>query len=89
MSTLISIITPTFNSVLFLDETIKSIIRQTYSNWELLVTDDCSTDDTWNILKEYVKKDPRIKIFRLAKLFRGRENGLHTQSTKISSGIRR
>jgi glycosyltransferase involved in cell wall biosynthesis len=64
---LISIITPTYNSSQFIRETIDSIINQTYAYWELLITDDCSTDDTWNILNEYIKKDNRIKIFRLDK----------------------
>lgn len=62
---LISIITPTYNSIQFIEETIRSIIKQTYQNWELLITDDCSTDGTWTLLKEYVKRDGRIKIFRL------------------------
>jgi glycosyltransferase involved in cell wall biosynthesis len=63
---LISIITPTFNSASFLEETIESIICQTYTNWELLITDDCSTDSTWLTLEDYVKKDSRVKIFKLA-----------------------
>jgi glycosyltransferase involved in cell wall biosynthesis len=67
MNTLVSIITPAYNSSQFIRETIESFIAQTYSNWELLVTDDCSTDNTWEILKEYAQKDNRIKIFRLDK----------------------
>lgn len=62
---LISIITPTYNSEKFVSETIDSILVQTYSNWELLITDDCSIDNTWHILEDYAKKDKRIKIFRL------------------------
>lgn len=62
---LVSIITSTYNCVDFVDETIESILAQTYNNWELLITDDCSTDETWNLLQKYAAKDARIKIFRL------------------------
>ncbi len=64
---LVSIITPTYNSGQFVEETIRSILRQTYKNWELLITDDCSTDDTREIIERYRKTDPRIKLFRLEK----------------------
>lgn len=63
----ISIITPTYNSLQFIEETIQSILNQTYSNWELLITDDCSTDGTRELLKQYASKDNRIKIFQLDK----------------------
>lgn len=66
MEILVSIITPTYNSLNYLDITIQSIINQTYKNWELLITDDCSTDGTWEKLKQYSLKDSRIKIFKLA-----------------------
>ncbi|MDD3078905.1 MAG: glycosyltransferase family 2 protein [Paludibacter sp.] len=62
---LVSIITPTYNSADFVSETIESIITQTYQNWELLITDDCSTDNTLKILQQYEQKDNRIKIFKL------------------------
>ncbi|UNY97889.1 glycosyltransferase [Zhouia spongiae] len=63
--TTVSIITPTYNSLEYINETIESIINQTYENWELLITDDCSADGTWELLKEYAEKDSRIKIFQL------------------------
>ena len=66
MEILVSIITPTYNSLNYLDITIQSIINQTYKNWELLITDDCSTDGTWEKLKQYSHKDSRIKTFKLA-----------------------
>lgn len=62
---LVSIITPAFNSSRFIRETIESILAQTYPYWELLITDDCSTDDTVEIVRRYVDLDPRIKLFRL------------------------
>ncbi len=62
---LVSIITPSYNSERLIGETIESIKAQTYTNWELLITDDCSTDETWEVIQEYVQKDKRIKAFRL------------------------
>ena len=61
----VSIITPTYNSEEFISETITSIINQTYTNWELLITDDCSSDDTLKIIDFFQKKDNRIKLLRL------------------------
>lgn len=66
-SELVSIITPTYNSIEFVEETIFSIQNQTYTNWELLITDDCSTDKTWDIITSFAKRDARIKVFRLHK----------------------
>ena len=62
---LVSIITPSYNSERFITQTIKSILKQTYTNWELLITDDCSTDDTVKIIKKFKKQDDRIKLFNL------------------------
>jgi len=65
MNELVSIVMPTFNVELYINDTIKSIISQTFQNWELLITDDCSKDKTWEMLVEFAKKDTRIKIFQL------------------------
>lgn len=64
---LVSIITPSFNSAEFISETIESILSQTYTNWELLITDDCSTDNTPDIVSKYMQLDNRIKLFHLGK----------------------
>jgi glycosyltransferase involved in cell wall biosynthesis len=64
---LVSIITPIYNSGKYIATTIESIINQSYQNWELLITDDGSTDDSIRIIKHYSKKDDRIKLFRLHK----------------------
>ncbi len=61
---LVSIIMSTYNAYDHVSASIDSIMAQEYSNWELLITDDCSTDDTMAILSEYAKKDTRIKIFK-------------------------
>ncbi len=62
---MISIITPLYNSSKFLKDTIDCVINQTYKNWELILVDDCSTDDSYEIAKEYRQKDNRIKVYRL------------------------
>lgn len=64
---LVSIITPCYNSADFIAETIEAILAQTYTEWELLITDDCSKDNTVEIVKSYIKKDSRIKLFQLEK----------------------
>ena len=58
----ISIILPTYNGSAYLRNSIESVLRQTYINWELIVVNDCSTDDTENIVNEYIKLDTRIKL---------------------------
>lgn len=64
---LISIITPTFNSSKYIEETIKSVQNQTYKNWELLITDDSSNDDTCEIVERFSQKDKRITLYQLKK----------------------
>ena len=62
---LVSIITPSYDSSRYIAQTIETIQAQTYKNWELLITDDCSSDKTFNIIKEFADKDKRIRVFRL------------------------
>lgn len=62
---LVSIVTPSFNSSKFINKAIESVLSQTYQNWEMLITDDCSSDDSCMIIERYVEKDDRIKLFRL------------------------
>jgi len=59
---LVSVIMPTFNASRYLAGSIESILSQTYTNLELLITDDCSTDETRNILKEFSERDKRVKV---------------------------
>lgn len=61
-SDLVSIIIPTYNRADLIGETLDSIINQTYTNWECLVVDDGSTDNTAKILKKYKEKDTRISF---------------------------
>ena len=64
---LVSIITPVYNAERFLSETIKSVKEQTYKNWELLLVDDCSKDNSAKIIKEFNRTDDRIKYIKLEK----------------------
>ncbi|MCL2689227.1 MAG: glycosyltransferase family 2 protein [Chitinispirillia bacterium] len=61
---LISIITPCYNSEQYIAKTIESVLAQTYTNWEMLITDDCSTDRSLEIVQSFAKEDKRIKIIR-------------------------
>lgn len=63
-SKLVSIITPCYNSENYISETIKSVQNQTHKNWEMLITDDGSTDNSINIIEEFIKEDDRIKLFK-------------------------
>lgn len=64
-SPLVSIITPSYNASHYIEETIQSVLNQTYQNWEMIIVDDISTDDTVNIINKYCKIDDRIHLFIL------------------------
>ena len=59
---LVSIIMPSYNTASFIEETIQSVLNQTYTNWELIIVDDCSTDNTDEVLENI--KDSRIRYFK-------------------------
>lgn len=60
----ISILMPVYNWKIYISEAIESIINQTYTNWELIIIDDCSNDNTLDICKQYSKKNSQIKVFQ-------------------------
>ena len=64
---LVSVITACYNSENYILETISSVLNQTYQNWELILVDDCSTDNTISIVKEFIRADKRIKLLQLTK----------------------
>jgi len=64
---LVSIITPLYNSEKFISETIESVLSQKYNNWEMIIVDDCSTDGGVEIVKDYKRNDERIKLIQLDK----------------------
>lgn len=61
---LVSIITPIFNGAKYVNETANSIISQSYTNWEWLIVDDCSTDNSYELIQKLAIDDPRIRIFK-------------------------
>lgn len=63
MSELVSIIMPSYNTAKFISETIESVLAQTYTNWELIIVDDCSTDNTDEVVKSFLS-DNRIKYIK-------------------------
>ena len=60
-SPLISIIIPTYNRAHLIGETLDSILAQTYPNWECIVVDDGSTDNTADVMRDYIKQDSRFQ----------------------------
>jgi teichuronic acid biosynthesis glycosyltransferase TuaG len=65
MNNLVSIITPSYNSAKYIVETIKSVQNQTYTNWEMIIVDDGSSDNTEKIINEIQLIDSRIHFFKL------------------------
>ena len=65
MANIVSIITPLYNSATFIGQTIESVVRQAYQNWELIIIDDASTDGSAKIAEYFATKDERIKLIKL------------------------
>ena len=61
---LVTIITPCYNASGCIRETIESVLSQTFDDWEMLIVDDCSSDNSANIIKEYSSNDNRIKYYK-------------------------
>lgn len=66
MNALVSIITPAYNSAKFIAETIQSVQNQTHENWEMIIVDDGSSDETLAIVQAFIDKDKRIQCYKLA-----------------------
>lgn len=62
---LVSVITANYNAEAFIQQAIDSVLAQQYEQWELLIVDDCSTDNSINIINTYVESDERIKLIKL------------------------
>lgn len=62
---MVSVIVPVYKCERFISETIESVKKQTYCNWELLMVDDCSPDNSAQIIKEYAKECPHIRYIKL------------------------
>ncbi len=78
---LVSIVATNYNFEKFIPYFMDSVFNQTYKNWELIVVDDCSTDKSFELLKQYGKRDARILIFQ-------NDKNRHISHT-INQGLRR
>ena len=67
MKALVSIIMPNYNGAQFLAQSIESVLAQTFENWALIIVDDVSSDNSCQIIGEYIKKDSRIELIKLEK----------------------
>jgi len=58
----VSVITPVYNGERYLEECIRSVLSQTYGDWEYLIYDNCSTDRSGEISRSFASRDPRIRV---------------------------
>lgn len=65
---LVSVIMPAYNAEEYISEAVQSVMAQTYTNWELLILDDCSTDGTADKARYFSDLDPRITLYSTATL---------------------
>ena len=76
----VSIITPSYNSALYIEKTIASVQSQTIADWEMIIVDDGSTDNSANIVNEIAAIDPRIKLIK-------KENGGSASARKLGLSL--
>lgn len=63
--TVFSIITPSYNSYLSISATIRSVLSQSFTDWEMIIVDDCSSDNSVEVIQSFVEHDSRIKLIHL------------------------
>lgn len=61
---LVSIVTPAYNCEKYLRKTVESVLSQSYTSWEMIIVDDCSTDGTFALAQQLAAQEPRIRVFR-------------------------
>lgn len=83
---LVSILIPNYNKAPYLRETLDSVLAQTYPNWECIIVDDHSTDNSWEILEEYAAKDSRFKIFKRPDYLPKGGNACRNYAFELSKG---
>lgn len=74
---LVTVLTPVYNGEKYLSECIESVVAQTYENWEYIIINNCSTDNTLDIAQNYAKKDKRIHIHNNTQFLSAIENHNH------------
>jgi glycosyltransferase involved in cell wall biosynthesis len=83
---LVSIIIPTYNRAHLIGVTLHSVVSQTYLNWECIIVDDGSSDNTDEVVGEYVKKDSRFKYYHRPEEHLLGGNGARNYGFKMSKG---
>ena len=68
-SEIVSIIVPVYNASLYIEETIDSVIEQTFTNWELILVDDCSTDNSYEVISRKIANFNDEKKIRISGLY--------------------
>src|ERR1700744_1450602 len=74
MPPLVSIVVPVYNDAEFLPECMESILAQTYQNWDCTIVNNCSTDGSAEIARQYVARDPRIRVHNNERFLRAIQN---------------
>lgn len=85
-NSLVSIIIPTYNRAHLIGETLDSVLAQTYTNWECIIVDDGSTDNTAELLKTYCEKDVRFKYVQRLDTHKPGGNGARNYGFEVSKG---
>lgn len=83
---LITIIIPTYNRAHYISETLDSVLKQTYTQWECIIVDDGSTDDTANVVKTYTKQDDRFIYVKRPEDYPKGGNGARNYGFEIANG---
>lgn len=81
---IVSVIVPVYNSEKYLKRCLDSILNQTFSDFELILVNDCSTDNSWALMQEYAKRDSRIRLINLPENIR--QGGARNRGIKIARG---
>src|SRR5690606_34265329 len=84
---LISIVIPTYNRAQFIAETLTSVKNQTYQNWECVVVDDGSTDNTIEIIQQFTASDDRFKLYSRPTNRPKGANACRNYGFEVSSGL--